>query len=81
MRATVVEVAARAEGLRQLGGMPQWRRQLMALEALQIYAPLGHALGLKTVSAEMEDRSFKACISALPRLLIWMGHLAGCAKK
>ena len=59
-RATVVEVLARANGLAQLGSMTHYKRQLTAIEALQIYVPLAHALGMAATAAEMEDRCFKA---------------------
>ena len=58
-RATVVEVLARANGLAQLGSMTHYKRQLTAIEALQIYVPLAHALGMAATAAEMEDRCFK----------------------
>ena len=61
MRATVVEVVARAMHLEHpaAAAQPQWARQMAALEALQIYSPLGHALGLRSISAAMEDRCFQ----------------------
>lgn len=59
-RAIVVEVCRRADDLcNSLGGAEQWQRQLAALEALQIFAPMGHALGLVSISAELEDRCFQ----------------------
>ncbi|KAK9842544.1 hypothetical protein WJX81_005255 [Elliptochloris bilobata] len=58
-RATVVEIAARADALRHMAAAEAWRRQLAALEALQIYAPIGHALGLGLLSSELEDRCFQ----------------------
>ena len=39
--------------------LPFSEQQIMALEALQLFAPLGHALGLGTVSAKIEDICFK----------------------
>lgn len=68
MRATVVEVVARAMHLQDSyrDSQPQWARQMAALEALQIYAPLGHALGLRSISAAMEDQCFKVGIPCLP---------------
>lgn len=44
-----------------LMGTPQYARQLAALEALQIYAPLGHGLGLRPLCAQLEDRCFQVC--------------------
>lgn len=59
-RAIVVEVCRRADDLcNSLGGAEQWQRQLAALEALQIFAPMGHALGLVSICAELEDRCFQ----------------------
>ena len=47
-----------------LVGTPQYARQLAALEALQIYAPLGHGLGLQPLCAQLEDRCFQVCSCA-----------------
>ncbi len=60
-RAVVVEVVARLDGLRAAAARrePLYAQQLMALEALQVYAPMGHALGLDAVSAELEDCCFQ----------------------
>lgn len=59
VRATVVEVVARLDGLGNMEGKQQWARQIAALEALQIYAPMGHALGMGRLSSVMEDRCFQ----------------------
>ena len=42
-----------------MSGLHASERQIMALEALQIFAPLGHALGLGSISSQMEDICFK----------------------
>ena len=39
-------------------------RQVVALEALQLYAPMGHALGLGPLSTSIEDICFQASCSA-----------------
>ena len=52
----------RGEGLRA------WRLQTCALESLQLYAPMGHAVGLGRVSAAMEDACFQVFALAVPRL-------------
>lgn len=51
-----------------LVGTPLYARQLAALEALQIYAPLGHGLGLRPLCAQLEDRCFQVCfkMTAVP---------------
>ena len=60
IRANVLEVVNRWDELQHMAGLPLYEQQLVALECLQIYAPLGHALGLGTISALMEDTCFKA---------------------
>ena len=62
MRAIVVEVVARLDALAAMqddARVPRYARQVSALEALQIYAPMGHALGMGHVSTELEDRCFQ----------------------
>ena len=58
-RAIVVELVARLVGMRNMVGVPMYARQLAALEALQIYGPLGHGLGLRHLCAQLEDRCFQ----------------------
>ena len=58
-RAIVVEVVARLVGMGSPIGTPLYARQLAALEALQIYAPLGHGLGLRPLCAQLEDKCFQ----------------------
>jgi hypothetical protein len=43
------------------GDRPQHQQQLLAMEALTIYCPLGHALGLGVCAAGLEDAAFKVC--------------------
>ena len=58
----MVEVCRRADQLaNELAAGEQWQRQLAALEALQIYAPMGHALGLQALCSGLEDRCFQVC--------------------
>lgn len=58
-RAIVVEVCRRANDVQNHPSTEKWQRQLAALEALQIFAPMGHALGLSRICAELEDRCFQ----------------------
>ena len=58
-RAIVVEVCRRANDVESSQSTEKWQRQLAALEALQIFAPMGHALGLSGICAELEDRCFQ----------------------
>jgi (p)ppGpp synthase/HD superfamily hydrolase len=58
VRATVVEVVARLDLLCS-PDQPSYEQQVSALEALQMYAPMGHALGLGRVAQQLEDRCFQ----------------------
>ena len=71
-----MEVAARLEGLAALAGsngastaaqlaVPRYERQVAALEALQIYAPMGHALGMLRLTAELEDCCFQVQLAGV----------------
>ena len=58
-RAIIVEVCRRADDVQNQPSSEKWQRQLAALEALQIFAPMGHALGLSRMCAELEDQCFQ----------------------
>lgn len=58
VRACAIEVVWRWLALVQPPGQPH-QQQLAAMEALTIYCPLGHALGLGGCSAALEDAAFK----------------------
>ena len=83
-RAVVVEVVARLDGLRAAATRrePLYAQQLMALEALQVYAPMGHALGLDAVSAELEDCCFQVpcCACFARRLWVPFTAASGCGR-
>lgn len=51
--------APRAPLRRSPGSLPSYEAQVAALEALQMYAPMGHALGLSAVASQLEDRCFQ----------------------
>lgn len=71
VRGAVLEVASRWVGLGHIGSLPVYEQQLVALEALQIFAPLAHALGLGALAAEMEDTAFQ----------VGAGGAAGCLQR
>ncbi len=81
-RAIVVELVARLVGMGTLLGTPLYARQLAALEALQIYAPLGHGLGLRALCAQLEDRCFQvrhlACLCTAPAGSQWASESVAC---
>lgn len=61
------------------GQRPKHQQQLLAMEALTIYCPLGHALGLGVCAAGLEDAAFKVCVCLLPPC--WLPHLGGHTKQ
>lgn len=62
IRAISIEFSARLHQMRHLQGLPRYQQQILALEALQIHAPLAHAIGTKEVSSELEDLAFKVIL-------------------
>lgn len=59
VRGAVLEVASRWVGMAYVRALPIYEQQLVALEALQVFAPLGHALGMGSVSSQMEDAALQ----------------------
>jgi len=59
-RAVVVMLADRLHSLRRTRQSPLYEQHLRALEALQVYSPLAHALGVGKWLWELEDLSFRA---------------------
>ena len=60
-----MEVCRRADDVQHKPSSEKWQRQLGALEALQIFAPMGHALGLARMCAELEDQCFQVLYSVM----------------
>lgn len=74
-RAIIVEVCRRADDVQNQPSSEKWQRQLAALEALQIFAPMGHALGLSMMCAELEDRCFQVLSHLMaPELVVVKGQ-------
>lgn len=59
LRVIIVKVADRLHNMRTLEHHRPEKRQTIAKETLDIYAPLVHRLGLELVKAEMEDLCFR----------------------
>eukprot|EP00894_Picocystis_sp_ML_P004852 jgi/Pico_ML_1/55369/g1063.t1 len=57
-RSIFVALAWRLDLMRHSASLPTWRRQQLALETMQIYAPLSHALNAGALRDELEDRAF-----------------------
>jgi len=59
VRVMIMKFADRMHNLKTLDALPQEKRYRIALESLEIYAPIAGRLGMDSMKGELEDLSFK----------------------
>ncbi|CAN6467030.1 unnamed protein product [Victoria cruziana] len=59
IRAVVLELSSRLDKMRHLDHLPRHQQQIQSLQIIKIYAPMAHAVGISSLSLELEDLSFR----------------------
>lgn len=59
IRVVLIKLADRYDNMRTLNYLPKEKQQRIALETLEIYAPIAYRLGMGDLKGQLEDLSFK----------------------
>ncbi|MEA3249716.1 MAG: RelA/SpoT family protein [Patescibacteria group bacterium] len=72
IRVILIKFADRIHNLSTLSALPPNKRKRVALESLEIYAPIANRLGVNEMRAKLEDLSFE---HAMPKEHEWVSKL------
>lgn len=59
VRAIILHLVLKLDTMRNLDHLPRYKQQMISIEVVKIYSPLAYAVGINTLSTELEDLSFQ----------------------